>query len=101
MNKSECKSYIKKSIKNILQNNRTITLKNLEIEMNRVMKDKYKEYIAYAKISLHTLRNSANDILPKDVADELDSICKLYNKVEIIEKAKEITKREEKGDDFK
>lgn len=97
MNKSECKSYIKKSIRNILQSNKTMTLKNLEIEMNRVMKEKSLEYIAYAKIALHILKNSANDITPKEVAEEVDPICKIYNKIEIIEKAKELSIKEEKG----
>lgn len=97
MNKSECKRYIKKSIKNILESNKRMTFRNLEIEMNKVMEEKYAEYIAYAKISLHTLQNSANEIVPKDVAEEIDSICKLYNKVEIIEKAKVLSIKEEKG----
>lgn len=97
MNKSECKGYIKKAIRNILQGNKKITLKNLETEMNRVMEEKHLEYIAYAKIAVYTLQSSANNIIPQDIAKEIDSICGLYNRVEIIEKANELSIKEKNG----
>ena len=101
MNKSECKSYIIKAMRNIQYNNKSITLKNLEIEMNRVIRNKRLEYISYSKIALHILQNSATEITPKNVAQEIDSVCRLYNKVEVIEKAKELSIQEEKAGELK
>ena len=88
-------------MRNIQYNNKSITLKNLEIEMNRVIRNKYLEYISYSKIALYILQNSATEITPKKVAEEIDSVCRLYNKVEVNEMAQELSIQEEKAGDFK
>lgn len=90
MNKSECKKYIKKAYNNIKEQNKSITLNNLENEMKKELNNDCKIYIAYSKMALYTLLKSATDITVKELSNEIDVIVRLYDKDCIINKTKNI-----------
>ena len=84
MNKVECKKYIRKALKKIYAKNININVENLERCMKEVINEESGLYIAYGKMALHILENSATDINAKALISELDVIPRLYSEYEII-----------------
>ena len=47
MNKQECKKYIKKAYKRLMEHNKTLNEENIEYEMKNVLKEQITEYMQY------------------------------------------------------
>lgn len=78
MTKKEFNKYLKNAFARIKMQNKSLTPKNLEIELtNEIIKDN-DVYIAYAKVALHNLINSANIITLPDIIKEIDAVKNLY-----------------------
>lgn len=90
MNKSECKKYIKRAYSRMAFQSKEMTPENIAIEMEREIKNESKYFIAYAKLAMHNLNNSASEITAKQLEAQIDVIPKVYNEVEVIIKAKEL-----------
>lgn len=90
MNKNECKKYLKRAVRALINKNKSITVSNLEMEMQEVINSESKIYIAYSKIALHTLLRSATKITPNELATEIDTISKIYNINDILAKSKDL-----------
>lgn len=88
MNKSECKKYIKRSYSRMAFYSKTMTPKNIAIEMEREINQERKVYIAYAKVAMHNLNKSATEITAKQLTSEIDTITRLYNQLDVMTKAK-------------
>ena len=84
MNRVECKKYIRKALKKISAKNISISEENLERCIKEVINDESRLYIAYGKMALHILKNSATEIAAKTLIGELDVIPRLYSDYEII-----------------
>ena len=87
MNNNECKRYIKKSLSNLIKSKKVINPENIGLEMDKEINDDKELYIAYAKVAVHNLCNSANNITINDVLEEVDIIPRLYSYVQVIHKA--------------
>ena len=57
MNKQDCKKYIKRAYKNLINSNKEITPDNMEKEMIKEIKKQGSEYIAYSKIAVSNMLN--------------------------------------------
>lgn len=91
MNKIECKKYLRESYKRIIAHNKDITPKNMEIVMRNVINEQIEEYIAYVKIAINNMQNSANkDITLKDLLSEIDILPKIYTSYAAKEKARRL-----------
>lgn len=91
MNKVECKRYIKKSYKKLATKISDITPENMEIVMRNVINEQAEEYIAYTKIAISNMQNSANGIITlKDLLEEVDILPKIYTKITAIKKAENL-----------
>lgn len=91
MNKNECKKYIKRAFKEIINIGKSITTENIEIEiMNSINKDA-DIYVACAKIALYNLQNSATEITVEQLIKQIDIIPTIYKTENgILQKAKQI-----------
>ena len=79
MNKQDCKKYIKRAYKNLINSNKEITPDNMEKEMIKEIKKQGSEYIAYSKIAVSNMLNSANSFLTlNDLLEEIDVLVKIY-----------------------
>lgn len=79
MNKIECKKYLRRAYKNIVNSNKEITPDNMENEMIKEIKKQGSEYIAYSKIAVSNMLNSANSLLTlNDLLEEIDVLVKIY-----------------------
>lgn len=87
MNKNECKKYIRKAFNNMKAQNKSITIKNLENEMLNLIDEDKELYIAYGKMALYTLLNSASIITDKDLEKEIDVLKIIYKDEKIVNKA--------------
>ena len=91
MNKTECKKILKKAYKQAIAHNKNTTPSSIEEEMKNVLKEHGLEYIAYSKIAINNMQNSANDIITlKDLLEEIDILPRIYTKRLAIEKSKNI-----------
>ena len=91
MNKSNCKKYLRNAYRKIIANNKEITPENIENEMIKVINKETKEYIAYAKIAVDNMKNSANSIITlNDLLGEIDFLPKIYTEYAAIEKAEKL-----------
>lgn len=90
MNKYQCKKYIKKAYCNIKEQNKTLTIENLEMEIKRQIEKEAGIYIDCAKIALNNLSHSANDISAKDLIEQVDVILRLYNERQIVLEANKL-----------
>lgn len=86
MNKRECKKYIKQAFNKLSLQNMEINPKNLEICMKRVIKEEERIYVAYGKMAMYLLNNSATEITAKQLAEEVDIIPRVYNEIDLINK---------------
>lgn len=65
-----------------------VTMKNLESKLNTLL-DKDKEIIiAYAKIALDNINNSANKVTVREMEAQIQCIKDLYTPEKLIEKAR-------------
>ena len=79
MNKQDCKKYIKRAYKNLINSNEEITPDNMEKEMIKEIKKQGSEYIAYSKIAVSNMLNSANSLITlNDLLEEIDVLVKIY-----------------------
>ena len=79
MNKQDCKKYIKRAYKNLINSNKEITPDNMEKEMIKEIKKQGSEYIAYSKITVSNMLNSANSLITlNDLLEEIDVLVKIY-----------------------
>ena len=79
MNKQDCKKYIKRAYKNLMNSNKEITPDNMEKEMIKEIKKQGSEYIAYSKIAVSNMLNSANSLITlNDLLEEIDVLVKIY-----------------------
>lgn len=86
MNKADCKKQLKKAYKQVIAQNKEITTKSIEEEMKKVMQEQMLEYIAYSKLAVSTLKNSANEVITlKHLLEEIDVLPKIYTKIKAIQ----------------
>ena len=79
MLKSQSKKYIKRAYKNLINSNKEITPDNMEKEMIKEIKKQGSEYIAYSKIAVSNMLNSANSTITlNDLLEEIDVLVKIY-----------------------
>lgn len=79
MNKQDCKKYIKRAYKNLINSNKEITPDNMEKEMIKEIKKQGSEYIAYSKIAVSNMLNSTNSLITlNDLLEEIDVLVKIY-----------------------
>ena len=91
VNKTECKKYLARAYKQAILHNKSITTQNIETEMINVINNQAKEYIAYCKIAIYNLQNSANSSIKlKDLYDEIEILPDLYNSTSAIKRAKKL-----------
>lgn len=84
MNKTECKKYVRKAFNKMKANNMELTPKNMEKCMREVINNETRLYVAYGKMAMHILNNSATTISAKQLVSEIDVIPKLYDEVNLI-----------------
>ncbi len=91
MNKQECKKYIRRAYKRLLDLNKTLNEENIKQEMKNVLEEQMEEYIAYSKISVWNMKNSGNlEITLKDILAEIDILPTIYPKYKAIEVANKL-----------
>lgn len=90
MNKQECKKYLKRAFNRLKEQNKSLTIENLKIEMQKEIDAESEIYIAYSKMALYTLLNSDTDINVKQLLAEIDAITQIYSEYEIILKSNNI-----------
>ena len=79
MNKQDCKKYIKRAYKNLINSNKEITPDNIKKEMIKEIKKQGSEYIAYSKIAVSNMLNSANSTITlNDLLEEIEVLVKIY-----------------------
>lgn len=91
MNKSNLKKYLRGAYKQVIALNKEITPENIECEMTKVINKEAKEYIAYAKIAVDNMKNSANSIITlNDLMGEIDILPRIYTEYAAIERAEKL-----------
>ena len=90
MNKRECKKYIRKAFLNLKAQSKKISIENLSMEMDKVIEQEKQVYIAYAKIGLYLIKNSANEITANEIIKEIDVIPQVYSLDYLLKKANTI-----------
>ena len=90
MNKRECKKYIRKAFLNLKDQSKKISIENLSMEMDKVIEQEKQVYIAYAKIGLYLIKNSANEITANEIIKEIDVIPQVYSLDDLLKKANTI-----------
>ena len=82
MNKQECKKYIKRAYKNLINSNKEITPDNIENEMIKEIKKQGSEYIAFSKLAVSNMLSSANTTITlNDLLEEIDVLVKIYPQI--------------------
>ena len=84
MNKQECKKYLKRAYYSLIKQSKSMTPENIEI----AMKNESEIYIAYAKLAMHNLNNSATVITANQLAAQIDIIPRIYKQQDVVEKSK-------------
>lgn len=90
MNKNECKKYIKRAFNRMKIQSKSMTPENIAIEMKREIDNESEIYIAYAKLAMHNLNNSATEITAKQLAMQIDVVPQIYNPIDAIIKSKSL-----------
>lgn len=60
------------------------------MEMDKVIEQEKQVYIAYAKIGLYLIKNSANEITANEIIKEIDVIPQVYSLDDLLKKANTI-----------
>ena len=85
MNKQECKKYLKRAYKKLIENKENMNVKNIENNMKLVLEQQASEYIAYSKIAVNNMLNSGNiEITLEDLLAQIDVLPKVYTKCDAI-----------------
>lgn len=90
MNKQECKKYIKRAYYRLIKQSKSMTPENIAIAMKNEIDYESEIYIAYAKLAMHNLNNSATVITAKQLAAQIDVIPRIYKQQEVAGKFKNI-----------
>lgn len=91
MNKTECKKYLRRAYKSVIEWNKSITPQNIEEEIRKEMGYEINAIIAYSKIAVYNMQNSGNiEITIDDLTAQIDEITKIYPKYIAIQKAKNL-----------
>ncbi len=91
MNKKECKKYVRRAYKRLIEVNKSLDEENIEQEMKNVLEEQMKEYIAYSKIAVRNMKNSGNiEITLKDILAQIDILPKIYPKYKAIDIANKL-----------
>lgn len=91
LNRAECKKYLRRAYKQTIAHNKSITPKNIEDEIKKVIKQQSEKYITFAKIAVDNMQKSANDhITIEDLMSEIDVLPRIYTETDAIEKAKNL-----------
>ncbi len=91
MNKKECKKYVRRAYKRLVELNKSLDEENIEQEMKNVLEEQMKEYIAYSKIAVRNMNNSGNlEITLKDILAQIDILPKIYPKYKAIDIANKL-----------
>ncbi len=91
MNRTKCKKYLTKAYTHTIAQNKSITPENIEMEMKKVIEQENLEYIAYSKIAVYDMQNSANEMITlNDLLKEVDILPEVYTKMAAILRAKKI-----------
>lgn len=91
MNKQECKKYMRKTYKRLIDLNKSLNEENIEYEMKNVLKEQMIEYIAYSKIAVHNMKSSGNvEITLKDILAQIDILPKIYPKYKALNTANKL-----------
>ncbi len=91
MNKNECKKYIKRAFKRIINTRKSITAENFEMEIQNSINKDVDIYVACAKIAIYNLKNSATEITVEQLIKQIDIIPIIYKTENgILQKAKQI-----------
>lgn len=91
MNKKECKKYVKRAFKRIIETRKNLTPENIEIEIMNSINDETEIYASYGKIAMYNLKNSATVITAEQLERQIDIIPTIYKtQSKILEKAKQI-----------
>lgn len=81
MDKKECKKYLKRAYRKLLDNKEILNVKNIEYYMKKVTEEQMKEYVSYSKIAVNNMISSGNvEITIKDLLGEIDILPKVYTK---------------------
>ena len=86
MNKNECKKYIRRAFSNLKVQSKEISTKNLSFEMDKIINQEKQVYIAYAKMGLYLINNSANEITANEIIKENDVIPRIYSLEDVLNK---------------
>ncbi len=91
MNKQECKKYLKRAYKRLIDLNKPLSEENIEHEMKNVVKEQMTEYIAYSKLAVHNMKNTGNlEITLKDILAQIDILPTIYSKYDAINAANKL-----------
>lgn len=91
MNKVECKKYLRRAYRSIIQFNTSLTPENIEKEIIKEMGYEKNAIIAYSKIAVYNMQNSANsEITIDDLTAQIDELIRIYPKYIAIQKAKNL-----------
>lgn len=91
MNKKECKKYVRRAYKRLIEVNKSLDEENIEQEMKNVLEEQMKEYIAYSKIAVRNMKNSGNlEIKLKDILAQIDILPQIYPKYKAIDIANKL-----------
>lgn len=91
MNRSECKKYIRKAYKRIINSNKTLNEVNIEYEMRNILNEQIEVYVAYYKIAVHNMKNSGNiEVTLKDILSQIEILQTIYPKYDAINISKKL-----------
>lgn len=91
MNKTECKKYLRKAYNRTIAHGKDITPNTIAEELKKVVEDQTQKYVAYSKIAVRNMQNSANEVITlKDLLEEIDILPQIYTEISAIERAKNI-----------
>lgn len=88
MNKQECKKYLKRAYYSLIKQSKSMTPENIAIAMKNEIDYESEIYIAYAKLAMHNLNNSATVITANQLAAQIDIIPRIYKQQDVVEKSK-------------
>lgn len=91
MDKNECKKYLKRAYRNLINHNKSLSVENIETEMKNTVAEQMSEYIAYSKIAVNNMKRSGNiEITIKDLTSQIDILPKIYSKEKAINLANKL-----------
>lgn len=83
--------YAEKAIILLRHEDKEITLKNVEKELNKLLNLDKKAVMSYAKVALYNILNKENEINFRTIEKEIDMLSENFTTEGIIDTAKNIT----------